>query len=59
MTAAVLGSSFRLEDAAEMLGETPARLLPRVEEAMDTGIMTAAATRSRSGTNCCAALSAT
>src|SRR5262249_40685015 len=27
-TAAVLGPSFRLEDAAEMLGETPAALLP-------------------------------
>jgi DNA-binding CsgD family transcriptional regulator len=39
VTAAVLGSSFRLEDAAEMLGETPAGLLPTVEEAMDTGIM--------------------
>jgi DNA-binding NarL/FixJ family response regulator len=42
VTAAVLGSSFRLEDAAEMLGETPAVLLPMVEEAMDTGIITAA-----------------
>ena len=42
VTAAVLGSSFWLEDAAEMLGETPAGLLPTVEEAMDTGIMTAA-----------------
>ena len=42
VTTAVLGSSFRLEDAAEMLGETPAALLPTVEEAMDTGIMTAA-----------------
>jgi len=41
-TAAVLGPSFRLEDAAEMLGETPATLLPTVEEAMNTGIMTAA-----------------
>ena len=41
-TAAVLGPSFRLEDAAEMLGETPAMLLPTVEEAMDAGIMTAA-----------------
>ena len=28
VTAAVLGPSFRLEDAAEMLGETPATLLP-------------------------------
>ena len=42
VTAAVLGPSFRLEDAAEMLGETPAMLLPAVEEAMDAGIMTAA-----------------
>ena len=42
VTAAVLGPSFRLEDAAEMLGETPAGLLPTVEEAMDTGLMTAA-----------------
>ena len=42
LTAAVLGSSFRLEDAAEMLGETPTGLLPTVEEAMDSGIMTAA-----------------
>jgi DNA-binding CsgD family transcriptional regulator len=42
VTVAVLGSSFRLEDAAEMLGETPAGLLPTVEEAMDTGIMAAA-----------------
>jgi DNA-binding CsgD family transcriptional regulator/tetratricopeptide (TPR) repeat protein len=40
--AAVLGSSFRLEDAAEMLGETPAALLPTVEEAMGAGIMAAA-----------------
>ncbi len=39
--AAVLGPSFRLEDAAEMLGETPAALLPTIEEAMATGIMTA------------------
>ncbi len=29
-TATVLGPSFRLEDAAEMLGETPAMLLPAV-----------------------------
>jgi len=39
----VLGPSFRLEDAAEMLGETPAALLPIVDEAMDAGIMIAAA----------------
>ena len=42
VTAAVLGPSFRLEDAAEMLGETPAALLPTVEEAMDAGIIAAA-----------------
>ena len=42
MTVAVLGPAFRLEDAAEMLGETPAMLLPEVEEAMDAAIMTAA-----------------
>ena len=42
VTAAVLGPAFRLEDAAEMLGETPAGLLPTLEEAMDTGITTAA-----------------
>ena len=42
VTAAVLGPAFRLEDAAEMLGETPARLLPAVEEAMGAAIMTAA-----------------
>jgi DNA-binding CsgD family transcriptional regulator/tetratricopeptide (TPR) repeat protein len=41
-TAAVLGRSFRLEDAADMLGETPAALLPAVEEAMGAGIMLAA-----------------
>ena len=42
LTATVLGESFRLEDVAEMLGETPAALLPAVEEAMDAGILTAA-----------------
>jgi DNA-binding CsgD family transcriptional regulator len=42
VTVAVLGPTFRLEDAAEMLGETPAMLLPAVEEAMDAAIMTAA-----------------
>ena len=42
VTAAVLGPAFRLEDAAEMLGETPAILLPAVEEAMDAAIVTAA-----------------
>jgi DNA-binding CsgD family transcriptional regulator len=42
VTGAVLGPSFRLEDAAEMLGETPAALLPAVDEAMAVGIITAA-----------------
>jgi DNA-binding CsgD family transcriptional regulator len=42
VTAAVLGPAFRLEDPAEMLGETPATLLPAVQEAMDAAIMTAA-----------------
>jgi DNA-binding CsgD family transcriptional regulator/tetratricopeptide (TPR) repeat protein len=42
VTVAVLGPEFRLEDAAEMLGKTPATLLPAVEEAMDAGVMTAA-----------------
>ena len=42
VTAAVLGAAFRLEDAAEMLGETPAMLLPAVEEAMDAAIVAAA-----------------
>jgi DNA-binding NarL/FixJ family response regulator len=40
--AAVLGPAFRLEDVAEMLGQTPATLLPAVEEAMDAAIVTAA-----------------
>src|SRR5262249_48857498 len=42
VTAAVLGPAFRLEDVAEMLGETPATLLPAVEEAMDAAIVTTA-----------------
>jgi DNA-binding CsgD family transcriptional regulator len=42
MTAALLGPAFRLEDAAEMLGQTPAGLLPAIEETMDAAIMTAA-----------------
>jgi DNA-binding CsgD family transcriptional regulator/tetratricopeptide (TPR) repeat protein len=41
VTAALLGPAFQLEDAAEMLGETPAMLLPVVEEAMDAAILTA------------------
>ena len=35
-------AAFRMEDAAEMLGQTPAMLLPAVEEAMDAALMTAA-----------------
>jgi len=42
MTVAVLGPAFRLEDAAEMLGATPAALLPLVEETMDAAIIAAA-----------------
>jgi len=42
VTAAVLGPAFRLEDLAEMLGQTLAMLLPVVEEVMDAAIMTAA-----------------
>jgi tetratricopeptide (TPR) repeat protein len=42
VTTTVLGPSFRLEDAAEILGETPAALLPAIEEAMGAGIITAA-----------------
>jgi DNA-binding CsgD family transcriptional regulator len=41
-TAAVLGRSFRLEEAAEMLGVTPAALLPAIEEAVDAGVLTTA-----------------
>jgi DNA-binding CsgD family transcriptional regulator/tetratricopeptide (TPR) repeat protein len=41
MTAAVLGPSVRLEDAAELIGECPAALLPVFEETMSAGIMTA------------------
>ena len=40
--AAVLGSSFRLEDAADMLTQAPAALLPVVQEAMGAGIVSAA-----------------
>lgn len=42
VTAAVLGPAFRLEDAAEMLGQTPATLLPPLDEAMDAAILTVA-----------------
>ncbi len=41
-TAAVLGRSFLLEDATEMLGMTPATLLPTVEETMDAGLLVTA-----------------
>ena len=34
VTVAALGPAFRLDDAAEMLGETPAKLLPAVQEAI-------------------------
>jgi predicted ATPase/DNA-binding CsgD family transcriptional regulator len=39
--AAVLGRTFRLEDMAEMLGETPAALLPVLEEALAAGLVVA------------------
>jgi DNA-binding CsgD family transcriptional regulator len=41
-TAAVLGRSFRLEDAAEMLGTSPAGLLPAVDEALAAGVLVTA-----------------
>jgi DNA-binding CsgD family transcriptional regulator len=41
-TAAVLGRSFRLEDAAEMLGTSPAALLPAVDEALAAGVLVTA-----------------
>ncbi|MEU8270386.1 AAA family ATPase [Sphaerisporangium sp. NPDC049002] len=37
--AAVLGRSFSPEDAAELVGTSPAALLPAFEEAMDAGIL--------------------
>jgi DNA-binding CsgD family transcriptional regulator/tetratricopeptide (TPR) repeat protein len=40
--AAILGSAFRLEDAAEMLGESPASLLPAIEEAIDAALVSTA-----------------
>jgi len=39
VTAAILGPAFRLGDAAEMLGESPAALLPAIEEAMDAALI--------------------
>ena len=41
VTAAVLGPSFSLEDAAAMLGQTPAALLPAVEDMIAAGLLTA------------------
>ncbi len=38
-TAAVLGPSFELEDAAEMLGEPPAALLLPLGEALEAGVL--------------------
>ncbi|MGH3172192.1 MAG: ATP-binding protein, partial [Trebonia sp.] len=41
VTAAVLDPEFRFEDAAEMLTQAPAALLPVLAEAIEAGIMTA------------------
>ena len=41
VTAAVLAPSFSLEDAAAMLGQTPAALLPAVEDMMAAGLLSA------------------
>lgn len=41
LMAAVLGCAFRLEDVADMLGETPAALLPMVEETLAARIVVA------------------
>src|SRR6266699_1044075 len=38
-TAAVLGLTFELEDVAEMRGQTPAVMLPLVDEAVGAGIL--------------------
>jgi DNA-binding CsgD family transcriptional regulator len=38
-TAATVGRSFRLEDTAEMLGTSPAALLPTVDEALCAGVL--------------------
>ena len=40
-TAAVLGLTFELEDVAEMRGQTPAVMLPLVDEAVGAGILRA------------------
>jgi DNA-binding CsgD family transcriptional regulator/tetratricopeptide (TPR) repeat protein len=42
-TAAVLGLTFRLEDVAEVLGNTPAVVLPLVNEAVGAGFLTVCA----------------
>jgi DNA-binding NarL/FixJ family response regulator len=39
---AVLGRSFAVEDAAELLGEPPAAVLPAISEALAAGILTPA-----------------
>jgi len=41
VTAAVIGPEFRLEDVAEMLGATPAAVLPAVQETIDAAITAA------------------
>ena len=40
-TASLLGPSFELDDAAEMLGESPATLLLPLQEALDAGVLVA------------------
>lgn len=40
-TMAVLGPAFHLEDAAQMLNETPAALFPLVDEALAAGVLAA------------------
>ena len=40
--AAVLGRSFAVEDAAEILGSTPGAILPELDEALSAGILDAA-----------------
>ncbi|MCW2938108.1 MAG: hypothetical protein JWN00_1093 [Actinomycetia bacterium] len=40
-TAAVLGGSFSIDDAAAMLGMSPAALWPSLHEALEAGILTA------------------
>ncbi|GAA0411121.1 hypothetical protein Acor_14930 [Acrocarpospora corrugata] len=40
-TAAVLGRAFRLEETAELLGSSPALLLPALEEAITAGVLAA------------------